>query len=164
MTFLPFLFSREFPTNILMVGNEIGRLPPQFQDASKVANAIMDLGEGFEFDQGRMFYNQFKSVVSYKTREIEIFPVRVINEAEKLTTYDSIDADVLQSYAEYSLASLIYYALKEGACSEQSSRMTAMDSSSKNAGETSSSSKSEITIFPYLLLLCLKLYNIGSRE
>ena len=29
---------------------------------------------------------------------------------------------------------MIYYALKEGACSEQSSRMTAMDNSSKNAG------------------------------
>ena len=36
---------------------------------------------------------------------------------------------------EYSLASLIYYALKEGATSEQSSRMTAMDNSSKNAGK-----------------------------
>ena len=49
--------------------------------------------------------------------------------------YDSLDADVIQSYMEYSLASLIYYALKEGATSEQSSRMTAMDNSSKNAGK-----------------------------
>ena len=49
--------------------------------------------------------------------------------------YDSLDADVVQSYMEYSLASLIYYALKEGATSEQSSRMTAMDNSSKNAGK-----------------------------
>ena len=55
--------------------------------------------------------------------------------AEKLTVYDSLDADVIQSYMEYSLASLVYYALKEGATSEQSSRMTAMDNSSKNAGK-----------------------------
>merc|ERR1711874_700922 len=34
---------------------------------------------------------------------------------------------VVQSYLEFSLASLVYYAMKEGACSEQSSRMTAMD-------------------------------------
>ncbi len=115
-----------------MVGNEIGRLPPQFGDASKIANAI--LGSDFEFDHGRMFYNKFRSVVSYKTTEQEIFPTRVINEGEKMTLYDSIDADVLQCYSEYSLASLIYYALKEGACSEQSSRMTAMENSSKNAG------------------------------
>ena len=51
-----------------------------------------------------------------------------------MSVYDSLDADVVQSYMEYSLASLIYYALKEGATSEQSSRMTAMDNSSKNAG------------------------------
>ena len=55
--------------------------------------------------------------------------------AENVTVYDSLDADVIQSYMEYSLASLIYYALKEGATSEQSSRMTAMDNSSKNAGK-----------------------------
>jgi hypothetical protein len=35
---------------------------------------------------------------------------------------------------EYSLASLLFYAFKEGACSEQSARMTAMDGASKNAG------------------------------
>lgn len=34
-----------------------------------------------------------------------------------------------------SLANLVFYAMKEGACSEQSSRMTAMDAASKNAGE-----------------------------
>ncbi|KIH48043.1 hypothetical protein ANCDUO_21891, partial [Ancylostoma duodenale] len=43
------------------------------------------------------------------------------------------DDDVLQSYSEYSLAQLIYYAMKESACSEQASRMTAMDGASKNA-------------------------------
>jgi len=52
-----------------------------------------------------------------------------------VTVYDSLDADVVQSYMEFSLASLVFYALKEGATSEQSSRMTAMDNSSKNASE-----------------------------
>ena len=32
--------------------------------------------------------------------------------ADKMSAYDSIDADVLQSYMEYSLASLVYYAMK----------------------------------------------------
>ena len=75
-----------------------------------------------------------RSVVSYKTSELPVFPVSTVEKAANLPVYDSIDADVLQSYMEYSLASLIYYCLKEGACSEQSSRMTAMDNSSKNAG------------------------------
>merc|ERR1712113_71265 len=124
---------RLFSKQIICVGSEIGRLPPQFGDASKIASAIMT--NGFEFDHGRLFYNQFKSVVSYKTSQIPIYSNGVVNSADKLSLYDSIDSDVIQSYLEYSLASMIYYALKEGACSEQSSRMTAMDNSSKNAGE-----------------------------
>lgn len=57
-----------------------------------------------------------------------------ISNCPKIELYDSLDADVLRSYHEYSLASLIFYAMKENACSEQSSRMTAMDNASKNAG------------------------------
>jgi len=125
--------SRLFKDQIKSVGSDIGRLAPQFGDASKIANAI--LNSGFEFDSGKLYYNKFKSVVSYKTLEIPVYPVATIEKAANLPVYDSIDADVLQSYMEYSLASLIYYCLKEGACSEQSSRMTAMDNSSKNAGE-----------------------------
>lgn len=49
--------------------------------------------------------------------------------------YDDVDDEVLRSFHEMSLANLIYYAMKEGACSEQSSRMTAMDAASKNAGK-----------------------------
>ena len=51
--------------------------------------------------------------------------------------YDDVDSEVMRCYHEMSLANLIYFALKEGACSEQSSRMTAMDSASKNAGKQS---------------------------
>ncbi|KAL1130572.1 hypothetical protein AAG570_011818 [Ranatra chinensis] len=55
--------------------------------------------------------------------------------APKISLYDSLDDEVLQSYVEFSFASLLFYTMKEGACSEQSSRMTAMDNASKNAGE-----------------------------
>jgi len=125
--------ARFFPKNLIMVGSEIGRLPPTFNDAAKIANAIMTCGH--EFDSGKLLYNYYKSVVSYDTTEIPIFSQEAVTGAEKVSVYDSLDADVVQSYMEYSLASLIYYALKEGATSEQSSRMTAMDNSSKNAGE-----------------------------
>ena len=54
-----------------------------------------------------------------------------------LSTYDDLDSDVIKNYSEFSLASLLFYGMKEGACSEQSSRMTAMDSASKNAGKLS---------------------------
>jgi len=126
-------FQRWCKDQILMVGTEVGRLPPQFGDASKVANAILNCG--FEFDSGKLLFNRYNSVVSYTTTEIPIFSMDTVAGADKITVYDSLDSDVLQSYMEYSLASLIFYAFKEGACSEQSSRMTAMENSSKNAGE-----------------------------
>ena len=104
--------------------------PFQFGDAAAVANAI--LNSGVEYDQGKMMYNKYKSVVSYDTTAIPLFsqgearnsrcnwtkmtsdfltPETVMG-AEKITAYDSVDADVVQSYLEFSLASLVYYAMK----------------------------------------------------
>lgn len=73
-------------------------------------------------------------MVSYQTTKLQVPPLASIKANSKLYLYDSVDDDLLQSYAEYSLAQLIYYAMKESATSEQSSRMTAMDGASKNAG------------------------------
>jgi len=126
-------FQRFFPKQIVMVGSEIGRLPPTFNDAAKIANAI--LTSGYEFDKGSLLFNYYKNVASNETTEMPIYSQDVVSASEKVTVYDSLDADVVQSYMEYSLASLVYYCLKEGATSEQASRMSAMDNSSKNAGE-----------------------------
>ena len=52
-----------------------------------------------------------------------------------MAVYDDVDDDVLRCYHEMTLANLIYYAMKEAACSEQSSRMSAMDGASKNASK-----------------------------
>lgn len=127
------ILQRLYSPNILMSFNDYGKKPPVFEDATAVANAILE--SGFEFDAGLLLYNRFKTVVSYETSEVPIFSLDTITSAPKISTYDSLDAEVLRSYQEYSLASIIYYAMKENACSEQSARMTAMDGASKNAGE-----------------------------
>jgi len=127
------MLAKVYPANVLMMFNDFGKKPPQFGDALTVANEILQCG--LEFDKGILVYNRFKSVVSYNTTEMPIFSLEAINKSNKLTLYDSIDADVLRSYYEYSLAALVFYAMKENACSEQSARMTAMDNASKNAGE-----------------------------
>ena len=72
--------------------------------------------------------------MAYLPTEQTLFSLQSITKAEKLSLYDSIDDDVVKSYNEFTLASLIFFALKESQCSEQSARMTAMDSASKNAG------------------------------
>ena len=55
--------------------------------------------------------------------------------SDTLSTYDDLDSDAIKNYSEFSLASLLFYGMKEGACSEQSPRMTAMNSACKNVGE-----------------------------
>jgi len=125
--------ARVYPKNILFVVSEVGRKAPNYEDASAVANNI--LNSGCDFGAGKIVFNRFKSVVAYTTMSLPVFSAESVSAAEKYTLYDSLDAEVLQSYLEFSMASLLFYALKEGACSEQSARMTAMDSASKNAGE-----------------------------
>jgi F-type H+-transporting ATPase subunit gamma len=127
------ILRRQYGNHIILAANEIGRLPPTFTDASKLTAAI--LGSGYDFASGKIIYNRFKSVVSYQTTEIPIFSLNSVANAPKLSVYDSLDDEVIQSYLEFSLASLIFFAMKEGSCSEQSSRMTAMDNASKNAEE-----------------------------
>lgn len=127
------ILQRQFAKNIIVVANEVGRKPPTFLDACKLTDSILTCG--YEFNSGKIIYNRFKSVVSYNTQDLPLYSLGAVSAAPKLAVYDSIDDEVLQSYMEFSLAALLYYALKEGACSEQSSRMTAMDNASKNAGE-----------------------------
>lgn len=125
------ILQRLYGKNIVLVANEVGRKPPTFLDAARIAEQISRQ----EYSSGKIVYNRFKSVVSYITSELPLYNKEAIAAAPNIALYDSVDEDVLQSYMEFSLASLLYYTMKEGACSEQSSRMTAMDNASKNAGE-----------------------------
>ncbi|KAI5716653.1 ATP synthase subunit gamma, mitochondrial isoform X1 [Diaphorina citri] len=125
------ILQRLYGNNIILAANEVGRRPPTFLDASKVAQETSK----YNFTSGKIIYNKFKSVVSYTTSDLPIFSLASVTAAPKLGVYDSLDADVIQSYLEFSMAAMLYYAMKEGACSEQSSRMTSMDNASKNAGE-----------------------------
>ncbi|KAE9528607.1 hypothetical protein AGLY_012182 [Aphis glycines] len=125
------LLQRLYAQNIAVVANEVGRKPPTFLDASKVANELIQL----DFNSGKIVYNRFKTVVSYQTEEVPLLSAKTMLAAPKLQLYDSIDQGVMESYQEFTVAALLYYTMKESACSEQSSRMTAMDNASKNAAE-----------------------------
>lgn len=125
------ILQRLYGKNIVLVAKEVGRKPPTFLDAAKIAEEISK----HEFASGKIVYNRFKSVVSYATTELPLYHRNSVTASPNITLYDSVDDSVVQSYLEFSLASLLYFTMKEGACSEQSSRMTAMDNASKNAGE-----------------------------
>ncbi|KAI4895388.1 hypothetical protein NFI96_024123 [Prochilodus magdalenae] len=127
------LLYRTHGQHILINCKEVGRKPPTFTDASIIATELLD--SGYEFDQGTIIYNRFRSVISYKTDEKPLYSMDTVASSENMGIYDDIDADVLRNYQEFALVNIIYYGLKESTTSEQSARMTAMDSASKNASE-----------------------------
>ncbi|XP_065829728.1 ATP synthase subunit gamma, mitochondrial-like [Oscarella lobularis] len=127
------LFQRSHPNQIMLAFSDIGKRPPRFCEASFVAQQI--LNSGYEFEKGEVVFNKFRSVISYKVTHQPFFSTETISSSDKMTQYDDVDADILKNYQEFSLASLIYFGMKEGAASEQSARMTAMDNATKNAGE-----------------------------
>jgi len=118
---------------IMMNCKEVGRKPPTFSDASIIATEL--LNSGYAFDQGSVYFNRFRSVISYKTDHKPLYSNESVANAETMGVYDDIDADVLRNYQEFAMVNIIYLALKEGTTAEQSARMTAMDSASKNASE-----------------------------
>ncbi|XP_067861212.1 ATP synthase subunit gamma, mitochondrial isoform X2 [Heptranchias perlo] len=127
------LLNRSHGSHFLMIFKEIGRKPPTFGDASIIATEL--LNSGFEFDKGSVIFNRFKSVISYQTEQKPVFSFDTVANSENIGVYDDIDADVLRNYQEFSLVNVIYFGLKESTASEQSARMTAMDSASKNASD-----------------------------
>ncbi|XP_066524547.1 ATP synthase subunit gamma, mitochondrial isoform X2 [Hoplias malabaricus] len=127
------LLYRTHGKHILINCKEVGRKPPTFTDASVIATELLD--SGYEFDQGTLIFNRFRSVISYRTDEKPLYSMETVASSENMGVYDDIDADVLRNYQEFSLVNIIYYGLKESTTSEQSARMTAMDSASKNASE-----------------------------
>jgi len=127
------ILGRTHGSNILMTMKEMGKKPAIFEEASFIAQAVLDAG--VEFQHGTLYYNRFKSVISYAPTGDEIVSFDTLSQAEQIGQYDDVDEEILRCYHEFSLASSVFHALKEQACSEQSSRMTAMDAASKNAGE-----------------------------
>lgn len=124
---------RVYSSNILLSVNDVGKKNPSFVEASSIANAI--LATGYEYDSGEVVYNQFKTVISYKTSKQPFYSTSLLNEAKNFSLYDSLDEETVRCFQEFQLANLIFYGMKESATSEQSARMSAMENATKNAGE-----------------------------
>jgi len=127
------ILQRTHADNILCSLSDLGRKPPLFEEAVFIAEQVFD--SDYVFDSCKMFYNKFKNTVSYSLSKQEIYGFETLSTAETMLQFDSVDEDVLRNYHEFSTANLIFYGMKESACSEQSARMTAMDSATKNAGD-----------------------------
>jgi len=112
-----------------------------FSQASLIAEEVLRE----RADSVRILFNKFHSAISFKPTMATVLSAEALDrqlsteQGSKLDTYELEVAaergDVLQDLAEFQLAATLYNAMLENNCSEHASRMSAMENSSKSAGE-----------------------------
>ena len=110
-----------------------------YLDAEIVGKKIIELFEKNEFDMCTIFYNQFKNVITQIPQEQQIIPLKS-NEIKKNSIEDNYEFEpeedeILLNLLPKNISTQIFKAMLENSASEQGSRMTAMDSATRNAGE-----------------------------
>ncbi|XP_062030591.1 ATP synthase subunit gamma, mitochondrial [Rosa rugosa] len=122
---------------------ELQKNPLNYAQVSVIADDIL---KNVEYDALRVVFNKFQSVVSFlPTVSTVLSPEVVEKESEaggKLGDLDSYEveggetkSEILQNLTEFQFSCVLFNGVMENACSEQGARMSAMDSSSRNAGE-----------------------------
>ncbi|KAI9142268.1 F1 complex, gamma subunit of ATPase [Paraphysoderma sedebokerense] len=126
--------SRESKTSIKWSFNQLGKNVPTFEEASVIADAVLTDKELQSVDKPSLVFNEFKSVIAYETTKMPLVTYKGLTNAEKLSTYE-IEDSILTDLHEFMTANAIYWAMCEGHASEMSSRRTAMENATKNAGD-----------------------------
>jgi F-type H+-transporting ATPase subunit gamma len=111
--------------------------PGNYTLAAALASELIAAGAA-DYDAVVIMYNAYKNAATYNQKYKVIKPFSGEGEDEPLLAYEfepDTKSEVLTDLHEYILTSQIYHAWMDGAAAEQSSRMTAMENASKNAGE-----------------------------
>jgi F-type H+-transporting ATPase subunit gamma len=111
-----------------------------YKEAEKVGKKIIQLFNESQFDVCKIFYNQFKNVMTQIPQEQQIIPVETnLNEKEEILgnyyEFEPEESEILDNLLPRNISTQIFKAMLENAASEQGSRMTAMDSATRNAGD-----------------------------
>ena len=125
-----------------MTVSELQKNPINYTQIAVLADDIL---KNVEYDALRVVFNKFHSVISFKPTMTTILSPEVMekeSESGKVGDLDSYEieggetkSEILQNLTEFQFSCVMYNAALENACSELGARMSAMDSSSRNAGE-----------------------------
>ncbi len=108
-------------------------------DAEKVGKIVIEKFEKKEFDICKIFYNQFKNVITQIPQEQQIIPLNTSekeeNSQEDNYEFEPEEDEILSNLLPKNISTQIFKAMLENSASEQGSRMSAMDNATRNAGE-----------------------------
>jgi len=136
---------REFETLIVERVTGIDRPRLEYAAAGRIAAQVLEMSDAGEFDVCTVFYNRFKSALTQITTAQQLIPFPIPEEAETIEPgaeavgavyeYEPSESEILADLLPRNLGMQIFRALLENRASEHGSRMTAMDSATRNAGE-----------------------------
>ena len=110
-----------------------------FNEADKVGKIIIDLFDKNEFDKCVLFYNNFKNVITQIPQAQQIIPAQKKEKSKKndevFYEFEPDEDEILEDLLPKNISTQVFKAFLENSASEQGSRMTAMDSATRNAGD-----------------------------
>lgn len=116
----------------------------ELADAKDVTEKVIKtFVENEDIDKVFLVFTEFKTVLSQQVKVEQLLPIPPIESSETETEkgaeaeyiYEQPPADIFGKLLPKQVETQIYRAMLESVASEQGSRMTAMDSATKNAGE-----------------------------
>jgi F-type H+-transporting ATPase subunit gamma len=110
-----------------------------FNEADDVGKIIIDLFDKNEFDKCVLFYNNFKNVMTQIPQAQQIIPAEKKKNSKKndeiFYEFEPDEDEILEDLLPKNISTQVFKAFLENSASEQGSRMTAMDSATRNAGD-----------------------------
>ena len=92
-----------------------------------------------KFNVCTIFYNKFKNVITQIPQEQQIIPLKNSevegNSSDDNYEFEPDEDEILSNLLPKNISTQIFKAMLENSASEQGSRMSAMDSATRNAGE-----------------------------
>ena len=114
----------------------------EYKDAAEIAQKIIKtFTEDTTIDKVFLVFTEFKTVLSQKPVIEQLLPIPKIEQEDAASgaqaeyIYEQPPAEIFGKLLPKQVETQVYRAMLESVASEQGSRMTAMDSASKNAGE-----------------------------
>ena len=128
--------ARPMPDLLYQSINEL-QYPINFPVVASISQALMRASE--DCDNIQVIYNHFKTVMNSQVTNVDIMPRKVfMNVFKYVVRHDTTEPEkdwAKVYFYEFYIATKLYNALLNNLASEQSARMNAMESASKNAGE-----------------------------
>ena len=118
-----------------------GKTVVGFDEARRVADTVLNGFDHTQFDVCVMIYNQFKSVLTQKPVAAQLIPFKLdttSNDNKRTGTpynYEPNEEEILANLLPRNIAVQMFRAMLDSAAGEQAARMTAMDNSTRNAGD-----------------------------